>query len=140
MTHGLPGLLQPWGILLLALIAPVAYTAAYRWQRADVRRPAAHLDVAAITLLGFLTGGFFWRPLTESAARMPAGGRLRFVLLPHLHLRCRADKERTIPLWNPHLFAGMPLAADVQTALFYPLNWILFLFVKVTTAPSNGFS
>jgi hypothetical protein len=31
------------------------------------------------------------------------------------------------PLWNPHLFAGMPFAADIQSGLFYPLNWVFWL-------------
>ena len=30
------------------------------------------------------------------------------------------------PLWNPHLFGGMPYAADIQSGLFYPLNLLFF--------------
>lgn len=30
-----------------------------------------------------------------------------------------------VPLWNPYAFAGTPFAADVQSGVFYPLNWIL---------------
>ena len=32
-----------------------------------------------------------------------------------------------IPLWNPYILGGMPLAANVQSAVFYPLNFIFFL-------------
>ncbi|MFQ5409420.1 MAG: hypothetical protein ACE5FI_13485, partial [Anaerolineales bacterium] len=32
-----------------------------------------------------------------------------------------------IPLWNPYLFAGVPLLANPQPAFFYPPNWILFV-------------
>lgn len=32
----------------------------------------------------------------------------------------------TIPLWNPYSFSGTPLLANVQSAVFYPLN-ILFV-------------
>ena len=29
-----------------------------------------------------------------------------------------------LPLWNPYLFGGMPLLADIYAAVFNPLNWI----------------
>ncbi len=31
-----------------------------------------------------------------------------------------------IPLWNPYIFAGQPLVANSQSALFYPPNLMLF--------------
>jgi hypothetical protein len=37
------------------------------------------------------------------------------------------------PLWNPYLGAGTPLAANLQTAAFYPLN-VLFLVMPVDRA------
>jgi hypothetical protein len=37
------------------------------------------------------------------------------------------------PLWNPTLGAGTPLAANLQTAAFYPLN-VLFLLMPVERA------
>ncbi len=33
----------------------------------------------------------------------------------------------TIPLWNPYIFAGMPLLASVQPGVLYPLNWLFAL-------------
>ncbi len=35
-------------------------------------------------------------------------------------------KNNHLPLWNPYNFSGMPLLANFQSAVFYPLN-ILFL-------------
>ena len=35
------------------------------------------------------------------------------------------DTGGHLPPWNPFIFSGMPLAADVQTGLFYPFNWII---------------
>lgn len=29
-----------------------------------------------------------------------------------------------VPLWNPHSFSGTPFAADGQSAVFYPVNWL----------------
>jgi hypothetical protein len=37
------------------------------------------------------------------------------------------------PLWNPYLGAGAPLAANLQTAAFYPPN-LLFLLMPVEQA------
>ncbi len=37
------------------------------------------------------------------------------------------------PLWNPYLGGGTPLAANLQTAAFYPLN-VLFLLLPVERA------
>lgn len=33
-----------------------------------------------------------------------------------------------LPLWNPYNFAGTPLLANLQSAAFYPLNILLFIF------------
>lgn len=42
-----------------------------------------------------------------------------------------------IPLWNPYIFSGMPFLGDIQSQIFYPLNWLLaFLF---SPAPSSIF-
>jgi hypothetical protein len=132
LIEGPPRLLQIWGVVALAVVAIIAFLLAYRWYRARPTRPHLHLDVAAISSLALLTGGFFWRPLTESGIYMPAGGGdLASFYFPTYSYVASQVKSGTMPLWNPHLFAGMPLAADVQTALFYPLNWILFLFVDV---------
>lgn len=32
------------------------------------------------------------------------------------------------PLWNPYSFSGTPLLANFQSAVFYPLNFLFFLF------------
>ena len=32
------------------------------------------------------------------------------------------------PLWNPHNFSGEPLLANIQTAIFYPLTLLFFVF------------
>lgn len=33
-----------------------------------------------------------------------------------------------LPLWNPHIFSGMPLLAAAQGGLLFPLNWFYLLF------------
>ncbi len=39
--------------------------------------------------------------------------------------------EGHLPLWNPLLGMGAPLIANYQSALFYPPNWIYFLFYVI---------
>jgi hypothetical protein len=33
----------------------------------------------------------------------------------------------TLPLWDPHQFCGTPFLANSQSALLYPVNWLIFL-------------
>ena len=37
-------------------------------------------------------------------------------------------KQAELPIWNPYAFAGYPLLANIQTAAFYPLNVLFFIF------------
>jgi hypothetical protein len=46
----------------------------------------------------------------------------RFWHLPHAVFVERSLRAGEFPLWNPYIYCGMPFAADVQTALFYPLR------------------
>ena len=39
----------------------------------------------------------------------------------------------TIPLWNPYIFCGTPFIAIIQTAIFYPLNF-LYLILPLGSA------
>lgn len=32
-----------------------------------------------------------------------------------------------LPLWNPHIFIGHPVAGDPQAGLFYPATWLIIL-------------
>ncbi len=52
-------------------------------------------------------------------------------LVYYFPVRCfwtRAIAQGSLPLWTELLYSGYPLAADIQTATFYPLNLIhLFL-------------
>ncbi|MCL4382904.1 MAG: YfhO family protein [Patescibacteria group bacterium] len=37
-------------------------------------------------------------------------------------------KNNHLPLWNPYNFSGMPLLANFQSAVFYPLNILFLIF------------
>ncbi len=36
-----------------------------------------------------------------------------------------------VPLWNPYVFSGTPLAANFQAAAFFPLNFLFFMLPKI---------
>lgn len=37
-------------------------------------------------------------------------------------------RQGVLPLWNPHLFCGLPFMANGQTAVLYPPNFVYWLF------------
>ena len=80
------------------------------------------------TTLALLTAAFFWQILFTPNAWMPAGGGdLVPFLYPNYHFAAQYLRQGIIPLWNPHLYSGIPFAADPQSGLFYPINLIVFL-------------
>ncbi len=72
---------------------------------------------------------FFWQVLFTPQTWMPAGGGdLVPFLLPNFRFAAQSLQSGILPLWNPHLYSGVPFAADTQSGLFYPVNLIVFLF------------
>lgn len=47
---------------------------------------------------------------------------------PWRSLAISLEKKVQLPLWNPYSFSGSPLLANLQSAVFYPLNILLFIF------------
>lgn len=47
-------------------------------------------------------------------------------IYPWKELTISLLKEGQLPLWNPYAFSGTPLLANMQTAVFYPLNFLFF--------------
>src|SRR5271154_4050028 len=47
---------------------------------------------------------------------------------PLRHLVTSTLQEGRLPLWNPYIFAGTPLAANPQAVLFYPLSAVHHFF------------
>lgn len=86
-----------------------------------------HNDLLAIGILALATAGFFWRLLFSANVWMPAGGGdLVSFLYPLYTFAAHSFQTGHVPLWNPYLYGGAPFAADNQSALFYPINLLLF--------------
>lgn len=84
--------------------------------------------LAAGAILSLVTMAFFWQIIFTETAWMPAGGGdLLPFLYPNYHFAAQSLQNGVIPLWNPHLYSGIPFAADAQSGLFYPPNLLVFL-------------
>ncbi|MEO1288687.1 MAG: YfhO family protein, partial [Chloroflexota bacterium] len=47
---------------------------------------------------------------------------------PYWDIRHEAFRAGQLPLWNSDIFMGIPLLANPQIGIYYPLNWILIHF------------
>jgi hypothetical protein len=80
--------------------------------------PLAFLAALALT--------FFW-PLILVGKFIPhGGGDLASFLYPQYSFAAQAIRSGSIPLWNPHLYSGMPFLADNQSGVLYPINLLAF--------------
>ncbi|MDB5081447.1 MAG: hypothetical protein JWP00_3371 [Chloroflexi bacterium] len=124
-------------VLLLALAFGLAWRF-YRRKGSDLDRKDGrdrryYRDIAAVGLLLALVAGFFWRALFNSGVTMPnGGGDLVSFFYPNHVFASESLRRGEFPLWNPHLFSGMPFAADIQSGLYYPVNWLFWLAGQVT--------
>ena len=83
-------------------------------------------DVAALGVLLLVILAFFW-PLVFAGQWIPrGGGDLVSFLWPTYRFAARSLRAGVIPLWNPHLYAGVPFVADNQSGVFYPVNLLTF--------------
>ncbi|MDY0020737.1 MAG: hypothetical protein RBT47_12135, partial [Anaerolineae bacterium] len=78
--------------------------------------PLAALSLGLLLLYRHLAAGW-----------VLAGGDLHTYFFPYWTAAARAFQAGELPLWNPYLFAGAPLLANSQAAIFYPLNWPFWL-------------
>jgi len=84
-------------------------------------------DLAAAGLLALATLAFF-APVLFGPWHLPAGGGdLASFLYPMYRFVAGRFLVGDLPLWNPHQYAGAPLAADNQAGLYYPPLAALFL-------------
>lgn len=87
------------------------------------RLPAAPLVVPL--LLALLAALFFWRLTILGEALYWGTPLLQF--FPWRTLAVQEYLSGRAPLWNPYAGFGAPLAANFQSAVFYPLNAVYFL-------------
>lgn len=94
-----------------------------------MRLRSAAPDLALLGLLVLLAPLYFWRLFAPDGPdrRYIAGGDFTEEFFPGALLIARILRQGELPLWNPLSYGGMPLAADPQQAVFYPLQWPVLL-------------
>lgn len=78
----------------------------------------AHLIFSIIILSPFFLSGNILIGSTDNL----------FMFFPNMLFAHEVFNDGDPGLWNPYLFGGMDFTSSTHNYLFYPLNWILFLF------------
>lgn len=71
---------------------------------------------------------FFQKAIDDT--RVLSGGDITNYLLYLRSFVAQTIKDGIIPMWNPYIFSGVPCAAGMQPAVFYPLNLIVFTLLS----------
>ncbi|MCS6861849.1 MAG: hypothetical protein NZT92_16205, partial [Abditibacteriales bacterium] len=89
----------------------------------DVQAVLALLALASLLFAPMVGGGraFYWADYA-------------LVFYPWHVFKQQCLREGALPLWNPYVLGGMPFVGNVQSAVFYPPNWLTLL-----VAPHRGF-
>jgi hypothetical protein len=67
-------------------------------------------------------------PAGWTQAGNPAQFDSTFVFEPWLHYTAEALHAGRLPLWNPDNYLGAPFFGNIQSAIFYPGNWLYYLW------------
>ena len=92
----------------------------------DARPRGSRLGViaaVAVVLAGLLT--IYGRLIFEGLVL--SGYDVQTYFFPYWAYAAASLGDGRLPLWNPHVFMGVPFLANPQSAVFYPLNWPLYL-------------
>jgi hypothetical protein len=57
---------------------------------------------------------------------------MTFYFLPFREMTSHLIRANIMPFWNPYIYGGNPLLANMQSAVFYPLNIFFHLFTFAT--------
>ena len=75
--------------------------------------------VAALVVL-------FYHPLLRFGSIQSGGDSANLFWPIKILIQESVWQDRVVPLWNPYSFMGAPLAASLQHAVFYPVDWIIY--------------
>ena len=93
------------------------------------------LKQSLIALAYQLLSALFHLPLIFGIRTFPDGDFTRH-FLPFSLFHQQALLAGHLPVWNPYTYSGHPFLADVQAAVFYPLNNLLLLLTLPMTEPN----
>ena len=87
--------------------------------------PSAWVAFAPGLLLAAITAVLCWRLL--SGQFVVTGYDTFTYFYPYRAYAGEIVRSGQLPHWNPYLFYGVPFLANIQTAVFYPLNALFYL-------------
>ena len=82
-----------------------------------------HLVNKSVLVFGLLAACVWWRPLFTDTAIF--GDLLYKLFFPNQEFLRRTVLSGSFPLWNPHIYTGVPFAANMQSAVFYPFSYLI---------------
>src|SRR5207302_8758822 len=88
-----------------------------------------HPDALSVGLLALLSCAVFRQSL--SGRLVITGYDLSLYAYPYRVAVAEAIRHWRLPFWNPHVYLGVPLLANIPSAVFYPFN----LAFVLTTRP-----
>ena len=103
-------------------------------------QPAIRRDLLAVGALIVLTAGFFWQVLLQGYHLPNGEGDMAVFIYPRYSFAASHISGGSPPLWLPHLYAGQPYLADIQSGLLYPLNLLAFFLVRPFTYAALEYS
>ena len=92
----------------------------------DRNRPGAR-ERLSVGLLSFAATWLFFIEYLPPFKRVHFPFDIEGFHYPLLDYAFRSLREGRLPLWEPSMYCGIPLAANIQAALFYPPHWLLSL-------------
>lgn len=104
-------------------------------------------DIVLVMFLLLLASIFFWKViLFPDQMIYSVHHRLEYTVIPDTvtayypwaFFANSILENGNLPLWLPHSFSGEPFIANPQTAIFYPLNIILFSIFPAHSAFGYG--
>lgn len=90
----------------------------------------ATLMTSAITPGTMPTGPYGYPPIGIPAIVIDPGAS-SWQYEPSFPLASNIYKSGEIPLWDPYVALGTPFAADMQSGVFFPLNFIVYFMPKI---------
>jgi hypothetical protein len=85
-------------------------------------------DLSFFALGAALFVAFFWPTWFNPQKAMSNFGDLYAYHYPLRHLAFSSLEVGRLPFWNPYIFGGLPLAANPQSTLFYPVSLLGAIF------------
>ncbi|HPI03417.1 MAG TPA: YfhO family protein [Candidatus Goldiibacteriota bacterium] len=75
----------------------------------------------------YLVTAFFVFFEQNTSSKIAAWMDFLYYFMPFRELVSASVRAGEVPLWNPYVFCGNPLMANMQSAVFYPLNIFYYL-------------